>query len=92
MTSFDKKLKFVSFDITNMYSNIAIIELIKIIELLCKQNDLNIKHKNDVIKMCKILTKQIIFSIKIHNTYKGKSPNSRKTIKYYVVVSDAVHT
>jgi hypothetical protein len=34
---FDKDLKFVSFDIKNMYYNIPITELIKIIDIMCKQ-------------------------------------------------------
>jgi hypothetical protein len=55
----DKELKSFSFDITNMSSNIAIIELIKVIKIImCEQSDLNIKHNNEIIKMCKILTKQ----------------------------------
>jgi len=32
---FDKDLKLVSFDITNMYSNVPVNKLIKIIELMC---------------------------------------------------------
>jgi hypothetical protein len=33
---FDKHLKFVSFDIKNMYSNVPVKKLIKIHELMCK--------------------------------------------------------
>jgi hypothetical protein len=47
---FKQDLKSVSFDITNMYSNIPITELIKIIEIMHKQNDLNIEMKNETIK------------------------------------------
>ena len=36
----DKELKFVSFDIKNMYSNVPVKEVIKINELMCNQNDL----------------------------------------------------
>ena len=61
---FDQDLKFISFDITNMYSNIPITKLIKIIEIMCKQNDLNIEIKNEIIKMCNILTKQNCFQYK----------------------------
>jgi len=43
---FNQDLKLVSFDITDMYSNIPITELIKITEIMCKQNDLNIEIKN----------------------------------------------
>ena len=38
---FDNDLKFVSFDIKRMYSNVPVKELIKINELMCNQNDLN---------------------------------------------------
>ena len=37
----EKDMKLVSFDITNMYTNIPMKELIKIIENMCKQNDLD---------------------------------------------------
>ena len=58
---FDQDLKFVSVNIMNIYSNIPITELIKIIEIMCKQNDLNIEIKNEIITMCNILTKQNYF-------------------------------
>jgi len=61
---FNEDLKFVSFDIINMYSNIPITELIKIIKITCKQNDLNIGIKNKIIKMCNFLTKQNYFQYK----------------------------
>ena len=61
---FDKYLKFVSFDITNMYSNVPMNELIKIIELMCNQNDLNIELRCEIIKICKILTKENYFQYK----------------------------
>lgn len=38
---FDKDLKFVSFDIKNMYWNVPVKELTEISELMCNQNDLN---------------------------------------------------
>jgi len=40
-----------------MYLNVPVKELIKITETMCKQNDLN-KEISDIIKICKILTKQ----------------------------------
>jgi hypothetical protein len=55
---FDKALKFVSFDITNMYSNITVKELFEIIELMCNQNGLNKELKCEILKPCKMLTKQ----------------------------------
>jgi hypothetical protein len=54
---FDKDLKFFSFDIENTYSNIPITELRKIIKVMCKQNRLNMEIKNEIIKICNILTK-----------------------------------
>jgi len=44
-----------------MYSNVPMKELIKIIVLMCCQNDLN-KELSSGTKLCKILTKQL-FSI-----------------------------
>ena len=53
---FDKDLKFVSSDIKNMYSNIPTTELTKI-EVMCKQKKFNMEIKNEIIKICNILTK-----------------------------------
>jgi hypothetical protein len=58
---FNKCLKFISFDIENTYSNIPITELTKIIKVTCKQNRLNREIKNEIIKICNILTKQNYF-------------------------------
>ena len=38
---FNNDLKLISFDITNMYSNVPVKELIKITEIMYIQNDLN---------------------------------------------------
>jgi hypothetical protein len=54
---FENDLKFIAFDITNMYSNVPVKELIKITEIMCKQNDPN-KETSEIIMICKILTKQ----------------------------------
>jgi hypothetical protein len=37
----ENDLKFIAFDNTNMYSNVPVKELIKITEIMCKQNDRN---------------------------------------------------
>jgi len=40
---------------------------------MCKQNELNVEIKNEIIKMCNIPNKQtnkIIFNTRICNTYK----------------------
>jgi hypothetical protein len=60
---FEQDFKFFSFDITNMYSAIPITQLIKIIEIMCKQNNLIIEIKNEINKMCHIRIKKRIFSI-----------------------------
>jgi hypothetical protein len=51
---FDNDLKLISFDIMNMYSKVPVKELIKITEIMCKQNDLN-KEISEIIKICNIL-------------------------------------
>jgi hypothetical protein len=58
---FDKDLKFFTFDIENTNSNISITEITKIIEVMCKQNRLNMEIKNEIIKTCNILTKENYF-------------------------------
>lgn len=58
---FDKDLQFVSFDITNMYTNIPTAELIKIIEVMYRQSDLGKIIRSEIIKMCNILGKQNYF-------------------------------
>jgi len=46
-----------------MYSNVSVKELIKIIEITCK-NDLNTVIRSEIIKICKILTKHKCFQYK----------------------------
>jgi hypothetical protein len=53
---FENDLKFNAFDITNMYSNVPVKELINITEIMCKQNDLN-EEISEIITICKILMK-----------------------------------
>jgi len=55
---FDKDLKFFSFDIENTYSSIPITEITKVIKVMCKKNRLNMEIKNEIFKICNILTKQ----------------------------------
>jgi hypothetical protein len=71
--SFEKELKFVSFDITNMYTNIPTNELIETIEIMCKQKDLDIKTYNGIVQTCNVKLYKIIYNIEIHNTYKKKA-------------------
>ena len=58
---YDQNLKFVSFDITNMYSNIPTNELIKIIYLMCNQHDTKEELKHKIMKISQILIKQNYF-------------------------------
>jgi len=46
-----------------MYSNVRVKELIKIIEITCK-NDLNTVIRSEIIKICKILTNHNYFKYK----------------------------
>jgi hypothetical protein len=50
---YNKDIKFVSFDITNMYSNTPDKELLKIIKLICNKNGL-FEELNQTIKYCNI--------------------------------------
>jgi len=50
---YNKDIKFVSFDTTNMYSNTPDKELLKIIKLICNQNG-HIEELNQSMKYCKI--------------------------------------
>ena len=58
---FDNELKFVSFDISNMYTNIPTNELIEIIENMCKRNGLERTIYNDIIKTRKLMIAQNYF-------------------------------
>ena len=57
----EKYLKSVSFNITNMYTNIPMKELIKIIENMCKQNDLDRTIYKEIVKTCKLIITQNYF-------------------------------
>jgi hypothetical protein len=59
--SFDNELKFVLFDISNMYTNISTDELTEIIENMCKQNGLDQTIHNDIMKICKLVIAQNYF-------------------------------
>jgi len=58
---YEQNLKFVSFDFTNMYSNIPTNELIKIIDLLCNQHDTKKELKHEILKISQILINQNYF-------------------------------
>jgi hypothetical protein len=50
---YNKDIKFVSFDITNVCLNTPVKELLKIIKLICNKNGL-IEELNQSIKYCKM--------------------------------------
>jgi hypothetical protein len=56
---FDKNVKLVSFDTTNMFSNVPIRNLLEIMELLRNQNGINKELQYETTKFCKILTKPV---------------------------------
>jgi hypothetical protein len=58
---YDHNIKFPSFDINNMYSNIPTSELIKIICELYEINDTEDKIKQDVMKIAQVLIEQNYF-------------------------------
>ena len=58
---YDQDLKFASFDISNMYSNIPTNELIKVIDLMCDQHDIKEEPKHEIMKISQILIKQNYF-------------------------------
>jgi hypothetical protein len=64
-----KNLKLLSFDITNMYSNIPTKNLIGIIVLMCNQNNINEELKHEIRKLSQVLIKQNISSTKTYNIY-----------------------
>ena len=68
---FKNDLKIVSFDITNMYTNVPTKELIEIIKYLCKQNYLDKKTYKEIIKTCKLIIRQL-FSTHEYTIYTNK--------------------
>jgi hypothetical protein len=58
---FDSNLQFVSFDITNMYTNVPTDELINIINSLCKDKLIQDKLTNEIIQITKLIIQQNYF-------------------------------
>jgi hypothetical protein len=52
---FDSYLHFVSFDITNMYTNIPNEKLVNIIDSLCKEHFIHDKLRNEIIKISQLI-------------------------------------
>jgi hypothetical protein len=69
--SYNQKIKFASFDITNMYSNIKTKKLSQIISLMCDQKNISKKFNTELTKLSRVLLKQNYFQF--HDTiYKQK--------------------
>jgi len=64
---FSPILQFVSFDITNMYSNVPTSDLIHIIELICNQQFIDGITKQELVNISKIIIEQNYF--KFENRY-----------------------
>jgi hypothetical protein len=57
----DSDLRFASFDITDMYSNVPTTDLIKIIEQSCYQHELHNYLKTEILNLSKTLIQQNYF-------------------------------
>jgi hypothetical protein len=64
---FDPDIQFVSFNITNMYSNVPTSDLIHIIELICNQQFIDGIIRQELVNMSKIIIEQNYF--KFDNGY-----------------------
>jgi hypothetical protein len=51
----DQDLKFVSFDITNMHSNVSTNEFVKAIDLMCTQHNIKEELKHEIKKISQII-------------------------------------
>jgi hypothetical protein len=58
---YDSSIKFASFDITNMYSNIPTKELLRIINTICEEQGMREQTKKEIIKLYQILVEQNYF-------------------------------
>ena len=55
---YDTDLKFTSFDITNMHTNIPTNELSDIIRNLCTKNYVNLTTQTEIIRLCDVILTQ----------------------------------
>jgi hypothetical protein len=58
---YDQNLKFASFDITNMYSNVPANELIKTVDIMCEKHGISEELKHEIMKLSQIIIKQNYF-------------------------------
>jgi len=63
---YDSSIKFASFDLTNMYSNIPTKELLRIINTICEEQGMCEQTKQEIIKLSQILVEQNYF--RFHDT------------------------
>ena len=63
---FDNDLKLVSFDISNMYTNIPTNELTKLIQYMCTHNDINTTLQNELLQQCNTILSQNYFHFGTH--------------------------
>ena len=51
-------LKLIAFDITNVYTNIPVTDLLDVIKLMCERNNTGIKLSQEILRMYKIITQE----------------------------------
>ena len=61
---YDNNIKFASFDITNMYTNIPTDELPNIIRNLCSVNNIKPTTQSEILHLCYIALSQNYFQFK----------------------------
>jgi hypothetical protein len=59
--SYERDLKFASFDVTNTYPHVSSTDLINTIELICDQRDIKVEVKIEIRRICQVLTEQNYF-------------------------------
>lgn len=62
---YDPNIKFASFDITNMYSDVPTNELLKIINIMCEKHGMNNRLQQKIMKISQIVIEQNYFQFHI---------------------------
>ena len=70
---YDQSLKLASLDISSMYSNIPTKEVLKIIKILCKKNNVDTKTTQDITRIAQTLLGQNYFQFRDTFTYRMKA-------------------
>ena len=88
--------KLASFDITNMYANIPILDTLNILKLLCTQNNIDKHISNEIITLTHTITNQNYF--KFNNTYFAQTdglamgaPTSPTLSEIYLQYMENIH-